>query len=57
MQYRQPYATGTDLRSESTDAVDLDQENGMVAAWIVAAIAFYLVIVVAWAIAHATGLI
>ncbi len=29
----------------------------MVVAWIMAAIAFYLVIVVVWAIARATGLI
>lgn len=57
MQQRQPYRTKPDLHIDGTDPLDLDQEDGMVVAWIMAAIAFYLVIAVVWAVARATGLI
>ena len=59
MHYRQPYANDPELHGETVDHRDfeLEHEDGMVVAWIVAAIAFYLVIVVAWAGARAIGLI
>ena len=57
MHYRQPYANDPERHGEGVDHLDLDHEDGMVVAWILAAIAFYLVIVVAWAGARAIGLL